>query len=167
MPRNARSAIEGICPITQAHVERQQRSLLEAGRLFHRQHQAATDAPPLYVRVDEQLGDFGAVPGVGPRRQVELDRTNNPASLLGYQEPHVRHAMDGVLDKSCYIMHSIRVPERSNNQERSYDINTPGSRVVGDAIGDIPKSSKPEKNPHAATLGRLGARRAGLPVPRD
>lgn len=53
--------------------------------------------------------------------------------------------------------------ERSSNTKRPRDLNQLAATIVGDATSDEPveKASAPEKNPHAAALGRLGGKKGG------
>lgn len=53
--------------------------------------------------------------------------------------------------------------KRSSTDKRPRDLNELAASIVGEATSDEPAeaSATPEKNPHAAALGRLGGRKGG------
>jgi hypothetical protein len=53
--------------------------------------------------------------------------------------------------------------ERSSRNKRPRDLNQLAASIVEEATSDEPpkESSAPEKNPHAAALGRLGGKKGG------
>ena len=58
------------------------------------------------------------------------------------------------------------MPERSSRAKRPRDLNQLAASIVDAATGDEPEAEPdaaagPEKNPHAAALGRLGGRKGG------
>lgn len=57
------------------------------------------------------------------------------------------------------------MPERTSKPKRPRDLNELAAAIVGEAVGEsgapADAPTEPEKNPHAAALGRLGGIRGG------
>lgn len=48
------------------------------------------------------------------------------------------------------------MPNRSSKPHRPADLNRLAASIVGEAVGDTPPVTQPEKNPAAVELGRKG-----------
>ena len=70
------------------------------------------------------------------------------------------HTVDGSRGQA----YSWNMPDRSSRGKRPGDLNQMSASIVNAATDDEPEpedTAEPEKNPHAAALGRLGGQRGG------
>ena len=70
----------------------------------------------------------------------------------------------GSVDNRLSGMPHYSMPERSSKPKRTRDLNELAARIVDAATSDDPQAANPqppEKNPHAAALGRLGGKKGG------
>ena len=56
---------------------------------------------------------------------------------------------------------SSKKPPKAPKTQGPPDVNSNAFRVLREAIGEVPKTEEPEKNPAAVALGRLGGLKGG------
>ena len=82
----AEGAVEIVRRVAVPGVEDKEGAAVPSRLGFEARHEAAGDAAPAPVGVDQELGDLGAMAAVGALGGLELDGADDAAGLLGQEE---------------------------------------------------------------------------------